>query len=121
MGSIKIDLFKEQFVKGNMRNMLQSYHIFYYPPEQNFPTDKIWIYLHGTEKGQPRTIRSLCFENTENHRKFISNNIFANLYILEKRLMTYSDIQMTSEYRKMSLWIDGKMKWRKNVKVQKRF
>ena len=101
--SIKTDLFGEQFVKGNMRNILQSYNIFYYPPEQNFPTDKIWIYLHGKQNNHPRTIRSLCFENTENHRKFISNNIFANLYILEKRLINYSDIQTTPEYRKRLL------------------
>ena len=100
--SIKKDLVGEQFVKGNMR-ILQSYNIFYYPPEHNFPTDKIWIYLHGTENKKPRTIRSLCFENPENHRKFILNNIYANLYILEKRLISYSDIQMSEEYRKRLL------------------
>lgn len=103
MGSIKIDLIGEQFVKGNMRNMLQSYNIYYYPPEQGFPIDKIWLYFHGKQNNQPRTIRSLCFENTENHRKFITNNIFYNLYILEKRLINYDDIQMTPEYRKRLL------------------
>ncbi len=97
--SIKINLTGEQFVKGNMDKGLQVYKIYYYPPEQGFPTDKIWLYFNRKQDNKYLGIKSLCFENTENHRKFIVNNIFANLYILEKRLMTYSDIQMTSEYR----------------------
>jgi|26BtaG_2_1085354.scaffolds.fasta_scaffold03387_7 hypothetical protein len=48
-------------------------------------------------------LRSLCFSNTENHRKFIVNNIYANVYILEKRLVHYSDVHMTPEYKKKLL------------------
>ena len=87
--SIKDDLIGEQFVKGNSRNILQSYQIFYYHPEVNFPTSKVWIYLKGTENKQPRTIRSLCFENIENHKRFILNNIIYNLYLTEKRCEDY--------------------------------
>jgi len=68
-----------------MRKILQSYNIYYYPPEQGFPTSKIWIYLNGKENGQPRTIKSLCFENVENHKNFILNNMFYHLYWIEKK------------------------------------
>ncbi len=82
--SIKIKL-AEQFVPGNIKNFLQICKIYYYPPEQNFPTDKIWIYFDGEENKQPRRIRSLCFKNPENHKKFILNNIHAHIYQLIKR------------------------------------
>ena len=87
--TIKTDLIGEQFVKGNSRKLLQTYHLYYYPPEANFPTSKVWLYLDGKENNQPRTIRSLCFENIENHRKFILNNIIYNLYLTEKRSEDY--------------------------------
>ena len=87
--SIKTDLIGEQFVKGNSRKLLQTYHLYYYPPEANFPTSKVWLYLDGKENNKPRTIRSLCFENIENHRKFILNNIIYNLYLTEKRSEDY--------------------------------
>ena len=83
--SIKIKL-AEQYVPGNIKNFLQICKIYYYPPEQNYPTDKIWIYFDGEENKQPRTIRSLCFKNPENHQKFIMNNIYAHIYQLLKRV-----------------------------------
>jgi len=83
--SLKTNLIGEQFVPGNIKNFLQIYNIYYYPPEQNFPTDKIWLYLNGKENGQPRMIRSLCFKNPENYKKFILNNIYAHIYQLVKR------------------------------------
>lgn len=83
--SIKQSLTGEQFVPGNIKNFLQVYQIYYYPPEQNFPTDKIWIYLDGKEDGKPRMIRSLCFKSPESHKKFILNNVYAHIYQLVKR------------------------------------
>lgn len=84
--SIKQNLTGEQFVQGDTKyKILQSYHIDYYHPEQGYPTDKIWLYLHGKENNKPRMIRSLCFKNPENHRKFIMNNIYAHIYQLTKR------------------------------------
>jgi len=102
--SIKENLTGEQFVQGNLKNFLQSYHIDYYPPEANYPTDKIWLYLHGKENNEPRMIRSLCFKNPENHRKFILNNIYAQLYLLEKRGIEFkpSEIDIHT-YRKRLL------------------
>ena len=82
--SIKIKL-AEQFVPGNIKNFLQICKIYYYPPEQDFPLDKVWIYFDGEENKQPRRIRSLCFKNPENHKKFIFNNIHAHIYQLVKR------------------------------------
>ena len=72
--SIKTKL-SELFVPGNIKNFLQICKIYYYPPEQDFPLDKVWIYFDGEENKQPRRIRSLCFKNPENHKKFIMNNI----------------------------------------------
>ena len=83
--SIKTNLTGEQFVPGNSKDFLQCYHIDYYPPEQDYPTDKIWLYLNGKNKDKPVMIRSLCFKNPENHRKFILNNIYAHIYQLVKR------------------------------------
>lgn len=83
--SRKIDLTGKQYVPGNIKDFLQTYKILYYYPEVNFPTDKIWIYLDGEEKGEPRTIRSLCFKNPENHQEFILNNIYAHIYQLVQR------------------------------------
>ena len=103
MGSIKKDLIGEQFVKGNIKNFLQSYHIYYYPPEQNFPIDKVWLYLHGKENGQPRMIRSLCFDSIETHRKFILNNLYYNLYLLEKISEEFRPKQMDIHTYRMKL------------------
>ncbi|KKL06130.1 hypothetical protein LCGC14_2599120, partial [marine sediment metagenome] len=64
---------------------LQICKIYYYPPEQDFPLDKVWLYFDGEENKQPRTIRSLCFKNPENHKQFIINNIYAHIYQLIKR------------------------------------
>jgi len=83
--SIKTNLTGKQYVPGNIKDFLQVYQIYYYPPEVNFPTDKIWIYFDGEEKGEPRRIKSLCFKNPENHKKFILNNIYAHIYQLVKR------------------------------------
>ena len=83
--SIKENLTGEEFVPGNLKDFLQSYHIDYYPPEANYPTDKVWIYFDGRENGKPRMIRSLCFKNPENHKKFILNNIYAHIYQLVRR------------------------------------
>ena len=82
--SIKIKL-AEQFVPGNIKNFLQICKIYYYPPEQGFPLDKVWIYFDGEENKQPRRIRSLCFKNPENHKQFIINNIHAHIYQLLQR------------------------------------
>jgi len=99
--SIKEDLIGEQFVKGNLKDFLQSYNIFYYPPEENFPTSKVWIYLHGKEKEKPRMIRSLCFDNIEVHRRFILNNLLYHIHWLEKEGGKFKPEWMPiSEYRK---------------------
>ena len=83
--SIKQNRTGEQFVPGNLDTFLQSYHIDYYPPEVNYPTDKIWLYLQGKENGKPRMIRSLCFKNPQNHTNFIINNIYAHIFQVEQR------------------------------------
>lgn len=82
--SIKKKL-SELCIPGNIKNFLQICKIYYYPPEQNFPLDKVWIYFDGEENKQPRRIRSLCFKNPENHKQFIINNIQAHIYQLLKR------------------------------------
>jgi len=87
--SIKTNLIGKQYVKGNIKNFLQTYNLFYYPPEENFPTSKVRLSLFGEENGQPRMIRSLYFENIENHKNFILNNIIYNLYWLEKKSENY--------------------------------
>ena len=103
--SIKTDLIGTQYVGGNFKDIQQTYHLYYYPPEQNFPTDKVWIYLDGLSKdNQPRTIRSLCFDNIETHRKFILNNILYHLYWLEKKGAEHKPSFMhISEFRKILL------------------
>ena len=82
--SIKTKL-SELYVPGNIKNFVQICKIYYYPPEQEYPTDKIWLYFDGEEKGEKRRIKSLCFKNPENHKKFIINNIYAHIYQLIKR------------------------------------
>ncbi len=82
--SIKTKL-SELLVPGNIKNFLQICKIYYYPPEQDFPLDKVWLYFDGEENKQPRRIRSLCFKNPENHKQFILNNIHAHIYQLLKR------------------------------------
>ncbi len=83
--SIKDNLTGKQYVPGNIKDFLQTYQIYYYHPEENFPLDKVWIYFDGEENKQPRRIRSLCFKNPENHKQFILNNIYAHIYQLLKR------------------------------------
>ena len=98
--SIKEDLIGKQYVKGNIKNFLQTYNLFYYPPEEGFPTSKIRLSLFGEEDGKPRMIRSLYFENVENHRNFIFNNIFYEIYWLEKQAGDFRPSWMPiGEYR----------------------
>jgi hypothetical protein len=80
-----LNLTGKQYVPGNIKDFLQLYQIYYYKPIPGFPTDKIWIFIDGEEKGEPRMIRSLCFKNPTNHKKFITNNIYAHIYQLIKR------------------------------------
>ncbi len=68
-----------------MNKGLQVYKIYYYPPEENFPTSKVWLYFNRKQGDKLLGTKSLCFENIENHRKFILNNLLYNIYILEKR------------------------------------
>jgi len=90
--SIKTDLIGKQYVKGNL-NVPQMYRMYYYPPEEHFPTDKVWLYFNRDEKvfnkkknqWEYMGIKSLCFDNIETHRKFILNNIIYHLYWLEKK------------------------------------
>ena len=116
--SIKTDLIGEQFVKGNIKDFLQTYHIYYYPPEQNFPTSKVWIYLDGKLNGKPRTIRSLCFEKPEGLKTFISNLMNYYLYWLEKKSIEFKPQTITiGEYRRKlleGLLIDLKNKTQAN-------
>ena len=98
--SIKEDLIGKQYVKGNIKNFLQTYNLFYYPPEEGFPTSKIRLSLFGEEDGKPRMIRPLYFENVENHRNFIFNNIFYEIYWLEKQAGDFRPSWMPiGEYR----------------------
>lgn len=113
--SIKTNLTGEQFVPGNSKNFLQCYHIDYYQPEQNFPTDKVWIYLNGKEDGKPRMIRSLCFKNPENHRKFILNNIYAHIYQLVKRAENHIPNSVEIMKYKMALLNDLLIKIREEI------
>jgi len=83
--SLKENLTGEQFVKRNLKEALQVYKIFYYPPEANYPTDKIWLYFNRKEKEKYFGIKSLCFSSPENHKNFILNNIYAHIYQLTKR------------------------------------
>ena len=82
--SIKENITGECFVKGNMSKGLQVYKIYYYPPEQGFPTSKVWLYFNRKQEDKYLGTKSLCFENIENHRNFIVNNIFSQLYWLEQ-------------------------------------
>ena len=113
--SIKINLTGEQFVPGNIKNFLQIYKIYYYPPEKNYPTDKVWIYLDGKENGEPRMIRSLCFKNPENHRKFIFNNIYAHIYQLVKRAEYHIPSHVEIFKYQMALLNDLLIKIRKDI------
>jgi len=101
--SIKKDLIGEQFVKGNMTKGLQVYKIYYYPPEVNFPTSKIWLYFNRKQDNKYLGIKSLCFENIENHRNFIVNNIFSQLFWLEKEGIRYKPDFMTIDKYKEKL------------------
>jgi hypothetical protein len=98
--SIKENLIGKQYVKGNIKNFLQTYNLYYYPPEENFPTSKVRLSIFGEEDGKPRMIRSLYFENIENHRNFIFNNIFYQIYWLEKQAGHFRPSYMPiGEYR----------------------
>ena len=87
--SIKTDLIGKQYVKGNIRDSLQVYKIYYYPPEEGYPTSKVWLYFNREQKDKILGTKSLCFESVENHRNFILNNIIYNLYWLEKKSESY--------------------------------
>jgi len=113
--SLKENLIGEQFVKGNIKNFLQTYNIYYYPPEQNFPTDKIRLSLFGKENGEPRMIRSLYFENVENYRNFILNNIFSYIHWLEKKGIEYKPIEMSIRTFRITLLDDLLMRIRKEI------
>ena len=112
--SIKIKL-AEQYIPGNIKNFLQICKIYYYPPEQNYPTDKIWIYFDGEENKQPRTIRSLCFKNPTNHEKFIMNNIHAHIYQLVKRAEDHIPNHVEIFKYQMALLNDLLIKIRKEI------
>ena len=85
MPSIKEDLIGEQFVTGNIRDSVQMYKIFYYPPElPNYPSSKVWLYFNRKDGEKILGTKSLCFNNVENHRNFIINNILYHLYWLER-------------------------------------
>jgi len=100
--SIKIKL-AEQYVPGNIKNFLQICKIYYYPPEQDYPLDKVWIYLDGEENKEPRRIRSLCFKNPENHKKFILNNIYAHIYQLLQRAEYQNALSINIPKRKYQI------------------
>ena len=101
--SIKINLTGEQVVQGNMRDGLQTYKIYYYPKEVNY-IDKIWLYFNRKEGDKLLGIKSLCFSSTDQHRKFILNNLFSHLYLLEKRSEDYMPQTIEIEvYRKRLL------------------
>lgn len=98
--SVKDDLIGKQYVKGNIKNFLQTYSLYYYPPEEGFPTSKVRLSLFGEEDGKPRMIRSLYFENIENHRNFILNNLIYQLYWLEKQGSQFKpEWMLIGEYR----------------------
>jgi len=101
--SIKEDLIGEQLVKGNLKNALQMYKIYYYPPEVNYPSSKVWIYFNRKEGEKLLGIKSLCFSNVENHRNFILNNIFYHLYWLEKKSIEYKPTHMEIGMYRMNL------------------
>jgi len=102
--SIKTDLIGEQFVQGNLKEALQVYKIYYYPPEQEHPSSKVWLYFNRKQDKSYFGIKSLCFSNIENHRNFILNNILYHLYWLEKQLENYRPSFMDSKmYRRKLL------------------
>jgi len=87
--SIKTDLIGEQIVKGNIKESLQIYKIYYYPPEMNYPEDKVWLYFNRKHNDKLLGTKSLCFASPEQHRSFILNNILYYLYWLEKKSIDY--------------------------------
>jgi len=91
--SLKENLTGEQIVKGNLKQALQVYRIFYYPPEENY-SPKLWLYFDRKEKEKYLGIKSLCFSNIENHRNFILNNIYCELYWLEQVGIEYKPSEM---------------------------
>ena len=93
----------EQFVKGNIQKTLQIYKIYYYPPEEGFPTSKIWLYFNRKQGDKLLGTKSLCFENVENHRNFIVNNIFSQLYWLEQKGGEFKPGWMDQETYKIKL------------------
>ena len=118
--SVKIKL-AEQFVPGNIKNFLQIYKIYYYPPEQDFPLDKVWIYFDGEENKQPRRIRSLCFKNPENHKQFILNNIHAHIYQLLKRAEYNNALSTNIPKRKYQEALLNDLLTKIRPEIQKRF
>jgi len=126
--SIKENLTGEQFVLGNLKEALQIYKIYYYPPEQNYPTDKIWLYFNRKEKEKYFGIKSLCFKNTENYKKFIFNNIYSYIYWLEKKGIEYKPKEMNISTFRMALLNDLLVKirneipkrWKESLKIRVR-
>ncbi len=118
--SIKIKL-AEQYVPGNIKNFLQICKIYYYPPEAKFPTDKIWIYFNGEENGERRTIRSLCFKNPENHKKFILNNIHAHIYQLVKRAENNNALSTNIPIRKYQEALLDDFLIKARIEIKKKF
>ncbi len=126
--SIRTDLIGEQFVKGNMNQGLQVYKIYYYPPEQNFPTSKIWLYFNRKQGDKLLGTKSLCFESPENHKKFILNNIYANIHHLVKRAEDHIPNGVEVFRYQMALLNDLLIKirkeipemWKEKIKVMQR-
>jgi len=104
--SIKINLTGEQFVQGNLKQALQVYRIFYYPPEEGYPSSKLWLYFDRKQEDKYLGIKSLCFSNIENHRNFILNNILSELYWLEQEGMKYKPSEMDIHTYRLKL-LDG--------------
>ena len=102
--SIKDDLIGEQFVKGNLQKGLQTYRIYYYPPEVNYPTSKVWIYFNRKQDDKLLGIKSLCFSNIENHRNFILNNLLYQIYWLEKQGENFKPTWMDIHTYRMKLF-----------------
>ena len=118
--SIKTKL-SELFIPGNIKNFLQICKIYYYPPEQDYPLDKVWLYFDGEENKQPRRIRSLCFKNPENHKQFIINNIYAHIYQLIKRAEYNNALSTNIPKRQYQEALLNDLLTKIRIEIQKKF